>query len=447
MAKRRQTSKNSQKSKKIMDRVSVLPLPILHHILSFLPVENIVRTCALSKQWRSIWCSIHSLDIVNDLSSLKEIDFVDSLLLLRDGSNIHKFKLFLEFDSTGERDEELARNRINKWIMYAIRHNVQVLDIGFAGEDVELTSQMFACQSLKELKLSFAYLNLPTSICLPALKSLHLCLIVVQDNQLSKALFSKMPLLETLIIDECSFEVQELLIISTVRLKTLVLKQDLPKSVEITTRNLSSLEIGPCTSGSPKTVRFKTDLTNLMRASIMLDAACFEPITNIFGILQHTRSLTLSDLFISSFVEKLRDDLALVNCIKNPFHYLKCLKMGTTFKDGEIKVLNTILHHSLQLETIFLENIMEDYKEGYEEDDVWFAYKLDNLKCVTIQDFQGSVNEVRFVEVVMEKASALDKLIIFTSKTGNENNQEMKKIGKKLIAFRRASPSVAILFQ
>ncbi|KAL5721783.1 hypothetical protein ACHQM5_005384 [Ranunculus cassubicifolius] len=144
MAKRRQTSKNPQKSKKIVDRVSVLPLPILHHILSFLPVEDIVRTSALSKQWRSIWCSIHSLDIANDLSSSKEIefyDFVDSLLLLRDGSNIHKFKLFLEFD-TRERDEELARNRINKWIMYAIRHNVQVLDIGFAGEDVELTSQI-----------------------------------------------------------------------------------------------------------------------------------------------------------------------------------------------------------------------------------------------------------------------------------------------------------------
>ncbi|KAL5721758.1 hypothetical protein ACHQM5_005362 [Ranunculus cassubicifolius] len=448
MAKRRQTSKNSQKSKKIVDRISALPLPILHHLLSFLPVEDIVRTCALSKQWRTIWCSIHSLDLNKDLSSSNKIefyDFVDSLLLLRDGSNIHKFHLFLEY-GIGDRDA-LGRSRINKWIMYAIRHNVQVLDIGFAGEDVELTSQMFTCQSLKELKLSFAYLNLPTSVCLPACKSLHLCEVVIQDDQLGKALFSKMPLLETLIIEDCFFEAQKLLIISIVRLKTLVLKGDLPRSLEITTRNLSSLEIEPCKSGSLKTARFKTDLTSLMCASIMVDATCFEPITKIFGILQHTRSLTLSDLFISSFVEKLRDDLALVNCIKNPFHNLKCLKMGTTFKDGEIKVLNTILHHSLQLETIFLENIMEDYKEGYEEDDMWFAYKLDKLKCVTIQDFQGSVNEVRFVEVIMEKASALDKLIILTSKTGNESNQEMKKIGKKLIAFRRASPSVAILFQ
>ncbi|KAL5721763.1 hypothetical protein ACHQM5_005366 [Ranunculus cassubicifolius] len=335
--------------------------------------------------------------------------------------------------------------------MYAIRHNVQVLDIGFSGEDVELTSQMFACQSLKELKLSFACLNLPTSICLPACKSLHLCEVVIEDDQLGKALFSKMPLLETLIIEDCFFVAQKLLIISTVRLKTLVLKQGLPKSIEITTPNLSSLEIEPCTSGALITVRFKTDLTNLMCASIMVDATCFEPITKIFGILQHTRSLTLSDLFISSFVEKLRDDLALVNCIKNPFHNLKCLKMGTTFKDGEIKVLNTILHHSLQLETICLESIMDnakDYKGAYEQHDECFAYDLDNLKCVTIQGFRGSVNEVRFVEVVMEKAAVLDKLIILTSMVGsNENNQEMMKIGKKLIAIPRASPSVAILFQ
>ncbi|KAL5721752.1 hypothetical protein ACHQM5_005356 [Ranunculus cassubicifolius] len=69
------------------------------------------------------------------------------------------------------------------------------------------------------------------------------------------------------------------------------------------------------------------------------------------------------------------------------------------------------------------------------------------LKCVTIEGFRGSVNEVRFVEVLLDKASVLDKLIILTSKTGNENYQEMMKIGKKLISYPRASPSIAILFQ
>ncbi|KAL5721751.1 hypothetical protein ACHQM5_005355 [Ranunculus cassubicifolius] len=452
MEKRRQTSKNSQNSKTLVDRISVLPSPILNHLVSFLPVQDIVRTSVLSKQWRTIWCSVDSFHFAECVFKSEETefyDFVDSFLFLRDGSNIHKFKLCLA--SLKDDDFELSTDMIGKWIMYAIRHNVQVLDALFSLGNTEVPPQIFTCQSLKELKLYGATLNLPASIWLPALKSFHLSQSFIRDGRVGKALSSNnMCLLETLIIEDCYFEVPKLLVISIVSLKTLVLKGHLPESVDITTPNLSSLEIGPWPrSDFPITVRFKTGLTNLTYANIQIRATCFEPMTEIFRILQNARSLTLSGLFISSFVEEPQDHLA---CIKDPFHSLKCLKLGTTFKDREIKVLHTILHHSLLIETIFLENIMgneeeEDYNEDYKEQDVWFGYEMASLKCVTIQGFRGSLNEVRFVEVVMEKAQVLDKFIILTSKAGDENNQEMTKTRKKLIAFPRASPSVAILFQ
>ena len=38
-----------------MDKISNLPDFILHRILSFLPREDAVRTCVLSKRWGSVW--------------------------------------------------------------------------------------------------------------------------------------------------------------------------------------------------------------------------------------------------------------------------------------------------------------------------------------------------------------------------------------------------------
>lgn len=88
-------------TKKIMDRVSLLPTHILHHILTFLPAQDIVRTCVLSKQWKNIWCSLNSLDFGENLFSSKKIEFrnfVDHVLFLRDGTNLRKFHLFMEYE-------------------------------------------------------------------------------------------------------------------------------------------------------------------------------------------------------------------------------------------------------------------------------------------------------------------------------------------------------------
>ncbi|KAF9619650.1 hypothetical protein IFM89_007971 [Coptis chinensis] len=38
-----------------VDRFIGLPLPLIYHIVSFLPVEEMVRTCVLSKGWRNVW--------------------------------------------------------------------------------------------------------------------------------------------------------------------------------------------------------------------------------------------------------------------------------------------------------------------------------------------------------------------------------------------------------
>ncbi|KAL3629727.1 hypothetical protein CASFOL_026949 [Castilleja foliolosa] len=44
------------------DKISQLPEPILHHILSFLSQKDAARTCVLSKSWRYLWCARPVID-------------------------------------------------------------------------------------------------------------------------------------------------------------------------------------------------------------------------------------------------------------------------------------------------------------------------------------------------------------------------------------------------
>ncbi|KAF9609990.1 hypothetical protein IFM89_019554 [Coptis chinensis] len=120
----------------LQDILSHLPEPLINHILNFLDMKQIVQTCLLSKRWQNLWESIPNL-YFNDLKwyltqtgpgrkfkKNKFRYFVDSVLLLRDGSDIQKFTLY--FSSSCVSDNK----RLDRWISYALRRNVQVLTFG-----------------------------------------------------------------------------------------------------------------------------------------------------------------------------------------------------------------------------------------------------------------------------------------------------------------------------
>lgn len=48
-----------------VDWISILPDPLLHHILSFLDTKWAIRTSILSKRWKYIWTSIPNFDFLN----------------------------------------------------------------------------------------------------------------------------------------------------------------------------------------------------------------------------------------------------------------------------------------------------------------------------------------------------------------------------------------------
>ncbi|KAL6552190.1 hypothetical protein OROGR_008344 [Orobanche gracilis] len=125
------------------DMISSLPEPILHHILSFLPTEDAVRTTALSKTWNSAFKS--SPVMILDQYSFQESSYsknthknfksivqdfckyVDASIAARPGlTTVEKFKLVVNFHGSNSLSGDLDR-----WLDFAVKNNVRDLVLSY----------------------------------------------------------------------------------------------------------------------------------------------------------------------------------------------------------------------------------------------------------------------------------------------------------------------------
>ncbi|KAF9589617.1 hypothetical protein IFM89_026443, partial [Coptis chinensis] len=149
-----------------VDRLRSLPHPIRNHILSFLPMEEAVKTSVLSRQWRYVSSSLSNLEfnqidyqekMQNDIHSIDFRNFVDHLIIIHDGTHMGSFSLTVYID-----DVLIKDTNINTWIFFAIMHNVQELCLNIESGTVEkLPACFYSCCSLtvlplNQLVLSFA---------------------------------------------------------------------------------------------------------------------------------------------------------------------------------------------------------------------------------------------------------------------------------------------------
>ncbi|KAL6870664.1 hypothetical protein ACP4OV_014512 [Aristida adscensionis] len=78
------------------DRITDLPLDLRLHVLSFLPAQDAVRTCVLSRRWREVWKSMRVLRCTHPWSWESPSmfnKFVNHLLFLRDLLPLDEFEL------------------------------------------------------------------------------------------------------------------------------------------------------------------------------------------------------------------------------------------------------------------------------------------------------------------------------------------------------------------
>lgn len=216
------------------DRISDLPDPILHYILSLSSPKtmDVVRTSVLGRQWRYLWNSIPYLDLdlenffwprlnnlVMDYGRLTEAfqGFINWVLI--NGSS--DYKMFRLSCSDLYDAETVAR-----WVIVATQRNVQELDLQFSPSNAfDLPYCLLTSKSLRVLKLNLFLhvLKLPRSIGFSRLTSLDLMLVELPDEQLPRKLFLNCPFLESLSLVSCVLNKLKVLDISATNLKFLTI--------------------------------------------------------------------------------------------------------------------------------------------------------------------------------------------------------------------------------
>jgi len=195
------------------DHISNLPDGVLQHILSFLPAQDVVRTCLLAKRWRHMWESTTVLRFVcgglKEPGSVEEIkEFVDHLLRLRIRGGTPLDTCDFRFHLDENKDFDMSR--IVLWIRIALQCKVRVLQFIFVGDNYQdILPQddhpFFISQYLKKLELQgFDDNVVPSRLldfsCCPNLEDLE-----IVDCYLGGALLISSQSLKCLTIEDCFF--------------------------------------------------------------------------------------------------------------------------------------------------------------------------------------------------------------------------------------------------
>ncbi|KAL5568636.1 hypothetical protein UlMin_025211 [Ulmus minor] len=210
MATKRARKTQNQSSSIPVDRISKLPDPVIHHILSFLPTIDAVRLSILAKGWRRIWYSIPILSFSDSDFSINDRNlfykFVDECMRIRkmsmrfiSDSVITSFKL--DIQNCG------GSVHFDKWLSFAVKSKIQELELKMNPKCTNfayycLPGDVLKASSLVDVKLTCLKLEASFAISLPSLKSLSLASVELSDKVLHDVLLG-CPSLEKLVLKEC----------------------------------------------------------------------------------------------------------------------------------------------------------------------------------------------------------------------------------------------------
>lgn len=436
---------NQQKvsQRKNVDGISGLPDCVLHHLLSFLPTEYVVQTCALSKKWRDVWCSIPSLhfnQLVRGKRSTSFTKFVDNVLFLRHGSDIEK--LHLHYTATSSRE----RSCVNDWMVFAVKRKIQCLNIVLinrSDEPFHFPYRFFNCETLRQLKLT-VYLKgcrFPASVCLPSLESLHLKFVFADREKLTNALISSCPVLQNLIIECSSLDEEEVLIILAQQLKRLVVRSPGGTyGIKVDAPSLESLEVDVGSLSEGSVFANLNSLNNVKLSSTKLSLS----LAKILEELENACSISLSSSYVQACAQVLVMETQVPRCLATTFSNLKWLVLGAGYSDAAYFVINILLVNTPNVETFLLKTSAESVSKENFSVDIWSDSSLSQLKMVKIQNFGGRDKEIELVKWLLRNAPILQKLTVVAATSLKKT--KFMEIGEMLLAYSRASSCLGILF-
>ncbi|KAJ1691795.1 hypothetical protein LUZ63_015950 [Rhynchospora breviuscula] len=402
------------------DMISSLPDCLIHLIMSFLTAQEAVQTCVLSKSWKNLWTTLPFLDFdlykfeydgKSDDSEWDDVelerikfekfrDFVNTTLLLRDGSDLRNLRLSLD---DWKNDVHKYHMIIKSWILFALKHNLQVLNIDF--QPVALPLGVFTCASLVDASLDYPNaLNHIKVINLPCLRRLYLHGGELNQDSVDK-LFCGCPVLEFLHLEH---HCKEFLIINSQSLKYLKIhcvsgRVETEKLMElINTPNLLSFfcEISPEIFGRKIVNSHKVLLKMPILTSAHISLDLHYKVKGMLIGLSNVQNLTFSGPGIKDLLE---NDLP-----NHPeFSILKNLNVKDFCLCHHFNLLASFLNHCPNLEKLSLEYLGCQccawvQVHGNQESLKIAPFDGKQLKVVEVQFVEHNENLPRFVKHLQE---------------------------------------------
>ncbi|XVF27727.1 hypothetical protein REPUB_Repub14bG0133600 [Reevesia pubescens] len=191
-----------------IDLISSLPDFLIQEILSFLPIEDAIKTSVLSQRWKHLWTQIPSLSFRHNSFSFKLpkfTDFVNKTLEHFVGEKIKNFMINFKFDESMEASLE-------EWVLFATSHHVEKLSLFFDGGLVyapfaestpyRLPQFLYMNSSLKDLTLRQCVVSPETHVSWSSLKVLSINYSRL-NNEAIENILSGCPNLQRLTLHNC----------------------------------------------------------------------------------------------------------------------------------------------------------------------------------------------------------------------------------------------------
>ncbi|EEF42938.1 putative F-box/FBD/LRR-repeat protein At4g03220 [Ricinus communis] len=425
------------------DRFSTLPDELIHHILSFLNIDDILRATCLSKRWRDLCLLNSSITIDSSLirqSGIDPSDITKSLYLFLFRRGYVKItSLCMVWSSF------YLSYRAVIYLLYSFACEVEEIKLRLM-ENTDIYSlprELYRCQSLRSLSLDLGYgsVKFPSTFTFTNLEHLHLKDMKIHDGfgewistcrTIKKLYLEETYGMENINIESSSLELFELINDSNSRLVNISVSGDRIESLSVQWNFNSS---------TGKLLRFRTPNLKYFRWSgnfvsqitmqnlLHLESAVLSlipakeytsPIScNLLGSVESTKTLhidgeTIMDLYEHGCLTRPSYD------VQNLFiHVNEDEDLNVTFFPPAIVSLLTGVHN---LKTLCIQGENSDNKrsllpfEGCGLDTrYWESQNLpcfDELEKVKLAVFNGG-NELELGKYLLKHAKYLKEMIIF----------------------------------
>ncbi|KAM3749357.1 hypothetical protein ACB098_05G178300 [Castanea mollissima] len=430
-----------------------LPEEILRYILSLLPTKDAIRTSVLCKRWEYLWTSIPNLNFSGlEPDKRKQfMNFVERVLLLRDSSDIKTFTLSC--------DVLRDASHVSAWISAAVRRNVQQLCIYLYNfrKPFSLPHSLFTCMTLTELELAMpCILKLPPTICFTNLKTLNFSYVTFTKEHSTEKLFSGLPVLEELELQNCNWVNLKVVSISAPKLLSIRIVEDWENQndengCQVMISGVSLNYFRYCgefcneyhVHNSPSLVEASVLASWYNERKRQIAHRMYMLLTGFTGV----KELTL----VFCAVELLTYAVEVVELLPHMpiFNNLEYLALEEWSVNLDSVALLKILQNSPRLKTMeFSEGISlsSDYERNDRILDPVPPCFLSQLNCIKVYDYEGDKEELSAVKILLKNAVVLEKLVISCSHHFAKDLEKQKKVHEQLLKLPRGSKHCELVF-